>query len=179
VMNLTNEIPTLETARLILRGPTRGDFAAYAAQGSDPSYMRHMGDGSPRSEEDSWSSLLRVAGIWQLMGFGTWIVEDKATGAFAGSVGYIERKRDRGPDLKDIPELGWGIASRFAGQGYATEALNVALKWGRENLGPIRVIAAMTDDNHASRRVAEKCGFKEFYRGPSAGRPRVFFERML
>jgi len=172
-------IPILETERLILRGPTLSDFAAYAARGSDPSFMRHMGDGMPRSEEESWSSFLRLAGLWPILGFGSWIVEDKASGAAAGSAGYIERKRDRGPDLKDIPEMGWGIAAGFEGRGYATEALGATLQWGRERFGAARVIAVVNEENLPSIRVAEKCGFREFKRDLSAGRPRIYFDRML
>ncbi|HEX3943054.1 MAG TPA: GNAT family N-acetyltransferase [Rhizomicrobium sp.] len=172
-------VPALETSRLILRGPKLSDFDVYAAQGADPAFMRHMGDGGLRSEEDSWSSFLRMVGTWQLLGYGSWIIEDRQSGAFVGNVGYIQRKRDRGPDLRDLPEMGWGIASEFAGKGYATEAVMAALQWGRENLGPVRVTALTSEDNIASIRVAEKCGFRVFRRGLSAGRQRIFFDRIL
>jgi RimJ/RimL family protein N-acetyltransferase len=120
-----------------------------------------------------------MVGTWQLLGYGSWIIEDRQSGAFVGNVGYIQRKRDRGPDLRDLPEMGWGIASEFAGKGYATEAVMAALQWGRENLGPVRVTALTSEDNIASIRVAEKCGFRVFRRGLSAGRQRIFFDRIL
>ena len=75
--------------------------------------------------------------------------------------------------------MGWGLIPAVFGKGYATEAVTAALAWGRGHFGPARVIALTTGDNTASIRVAEKCGFREFHRGLSAGRPRVFFDRIL
>ena len=171
--------PILETARLVLRPVTPADFPAFAAMSADPVVRRYSGDGNPRTLEESWSSFLMIAGHWQMAGYGSWAIEEKAGGAFIGEVGFMDRKRDRGPDLAGVPEMGWGLISSAFGKGYATEAVTAALAWGRGHFGPLRVIALTTADNTASIRVAEKCGFHEFRRGLSADRPRVFFERAL
>jgi RimJ/RimL family protein N-acetyltransferase len=171
--------PRVETERLVLRAITPADFPPFAAMSADPIVRRYSGDGTPRSEEESWSSFLIIAGHWQMTGYGTWTLEDKASGSFVGEVGFMDRKRDRGSDLAGVPEMGWGLIPNAFGKGYATEAVNAALAWGRGHFGPVRVMALTTGDNTASIRVAEKCGFKEFRRGLSAGRPRVFFDRIL
>lgn len=114
-----------------------------------------------------------------MTGFGGWAIEEKASGSFAGELGFMDRKCDRGSELAGVPEMGWGVTSAAFGRGYATEAVRAALAWGRGHFGPVRVIALTTEDNIASIRVAQKCGFTEFWRGLSAGRPRVFFERVL
>jgi RimJ/RimL family protein N-acetyltransferase len=157
-------IPTVETERLILRGPKPDDFAAYAAMWADPETTRHIGDGTPKSIEESWTSFLRHAGHWHIVGFGSC---------------FNERKRGRGPDFDGLPELGWMFDRAASGKGYATEALNAALAWGKETLGPVRVIAITAPDNAASIRVAEKCGFTLYRRAESLGRPRFFYIRTL
>jgi RimJ/RimL family protein N-acetyltransferase len=58
------KIPVLETPRLRLRGYALEDFEAYAAMWGDPEVTRHIGDGSPKSKEESWTSLLRAVGHW-------------------------------------------------------------------------------------------------------------------
>jgi RimJ/RimL family protein N-acetyltransferase len=173
------EIPVLETPRLRLRGYAFEDFAAYAAMWGDPHVTRHIGDGSPKSEADSWTSLLRAAGHWQMVGYGSWAIDEKTSGRFVGGIGFNNSKRDRGDALKDILELGWMFTPAESGKGYATEALQVVLDWGRTQFGPVRVIAITAPENFTSMRVAQKCGFREFLRGPSLGRPRVFFDRIL
>jgi RimJ/RimL family protein N-acetyltransferase len=146
---------------------------------TDPAVMRHLGDGATKSEEEAWSSFLQVAGHWQMTGFGSWAVEEKASGNVIGSVGFQDRKRDRGPELRGLPEAGWMFARSAWGKGYATEALRSALSWAKMHFGAIRVIALTTHDNLASIRVAQKCGFRK--NGPivSAGRPRLLLDRML
>jgi RimJ/RimL family protein N-acetyltransferase len=173
------EIPVLETQRLRLRSYVLEDFAAYATMWADPEVTRHIGDGSPKSEAESWTSLLRAVGHWQLLGYGSWAIDEKASRRFIGGIGFNNSKRDRGEALRDLLEIGWMLAPPASGKGYATEALKAALEWGRTHFGPVRVIAITAPENFASMRVAQKCGFKEFLRGPSLGRPRVFFDRSL
>jgi RimJ/RimL family protein N-acetyltransferase len=172
-------IPTLPTSRLTLRAHTRADFDDYAAMWADPEVTRHLGDGAPYSQEQSWTSFLRQAGHWQMLGFGSWAVEEKASGQLIGGIGFSERRRERGDALKGVPETGWMFASSVSGKGYATEALGAALDWGKAHFGPARVIAITAPENFASMRVAQKCGFTEFQRGLSVGRERVFFDRVL
>lgn len=172
-------IPTLSTTRLVLRALTLADFPAYAAMRADPEVMRHMGSGDPITEEEAWAGFLKLAGLWHIAGFGGWGIEEKASGTLIGNAGFQDRKRDRGPDLKGVPETGWLLSPSAWGKGYATEALRAVLAWGRQHFGSVRVIALTTTDNVASIRVAQKCGFVD--RGPiiSAGRPRLLFDRIL
>jgi RimJ/RimL family protein N-acetyltransferase len=172
-------IPVLETARLTLRGPKPEDFAAYAAMWADPETTRHIGDGTPKSTEESWTSFLRHAGHWHIVSFGSWIVEEKASRRAIGVLGFNERKRERATDFDGLPELGWMFDRAASGKGYATEALDAALAWGKEALRPVRVIAIVAPDNAASTRVAEKCGFTLYRRGESLGRSRLFYMRTL
>lgn len=171
--------PRLETARLILRAHRLEDFDSYAALWADPEVTKHMGDGKPKSKEEAWTSFLRQVGHWQMLGFGGWLVCEKSTGKSVGQIGYNDRRRERSSDLDGVPELGWMFSPSASGKGYATGSLAGVLEWGKRELGQVRVIAITALENFASMRVAQKCGFREFLRGLSLGRERVFFDRVL
>ena len=149
--------PTLETERLILRAPSVDDFPDIVATWGDPVVVRHLG-GGPFTKEDCWARLLRWAGHWTLLGFGTWIVREKS-GAFVGDVGLLDLHRDIEPAL-EIPEVGWVLARSAHGKGFATEAVQRILAWGDAHFGPRPFSCIINTDNHASHRVAEKCGFR-------------------
>jgi len=124
----------------------------------DPRVMRHVG-GRPLSREEAWRRLLTAPGLWALLGFGYWAVERRADGLYLGQAGFADFKREVEPGLDNMPELGWMFASHAHGQGYATEAVRAAIRWGERAL-PGRTFAAIIGpDNHASIRVAEKAGF--------------------
>ncbi len=170
------QVPVLETERLKLRGHRLDDFTACAAMWADPGVTRYLG-GKPFSEEESWSRLLRYAGHWSLLGFGYWVIEERSTGDFAGEVGFADYKRDLAPPLKDTPEIGWVIASRFHGKGYATEAVSAAIAWGDANFGPSRTACIIHPDNLQSIRVAKKCGYSESQLTTYRGHPTLVFVR--
>lgn len=56
-------------------------------------------------------------------------------------------------------EVGYGLASWARGRGVMTRSLQRVLRWGFEELGLAGVHWRAVVGNHASRRVAEKCGF--------------------
>jgi len=173
------EVPVIETERLRLRGHCPEDFADCAAMWADPAVTHYIG-GKPLSEEVAWARTLRGVGHWAWMGFGHWVVEEKATGSFAGEMGFSDWKREIVPSLKGIPELGWVLATRVHGKGYATEAVRAALAWGDENIkraeSALGRTACIIHPEHArSIRVAEKCGFKEVLRTTYKGEPTILF----
>ncbi len=159
-MNLTGlDIPVLSTPRLILRGHTLDDFEPMVAIWSDPIVQRHF-HGVSLTREDIWAKFLRQFGVWAVMGYGSWAVEEKETGAYVGVTGIFEVKRGLDPALEGLPEAGWSLASRVHGKGYATEASRAALAWADVQLGRPRMFCIVVPENKPSIRVAEKCGFR-------------------
>jgi RimJ/RimL family protein N-acetyltransferase len=168
--------PTLETERLRLRPHRAEDFADVAAAWADPLVVRHI-TGRPSTAEESWSRLLRYAGLWPLVGFGYWALEERATGRYAGDVGFADFRREMVPSLEGAPEGGWVLASWAHGQGFATEAVRAALAWSDAHL-PSRRTVCIIDAGHAvSMRVAGKCGYVEYGRGTYRESAIVLFER--
>jgi RimJ/RimL family protein N-acetyltransferase len=111
------------------------------------------------------------------MGFGFWALEEKATGAFAGELGFAEFKRAIEPSVEGTPEVGWVLAPHAQGKGYATEAVRAAIAWGDGQLGSSRTVCLIHPENVRSIRVAEKCGFREFRRTSYRGEATTIFER--
>jgi RimJ/RimL family protein N-acetyltransferase len=160
---IASEVPVLETERLRLRAHRVEDFAACAAMWADPVVIRYIG-GKPLSAEEAWAKVLRYAGLWALLGFGYWAVEEKSTGSYIGELGFADFKRNIQPSLDGVPELGWALVSQAHGKGYATEAVRAAIAWGDEAFGEKRTVCIISPENVPSMRVAEKCGFREYQR---------------
>jgi RimJ/RimL family protein N-acetyltransferase len=152
-------IPTLETLRLRLRGHRASDHADAAAMWADPAVVRHIG-GRPFTSQETWFKILRYVGHWELLGFGYWAVEDKASGRFVGDVGLADFKRELDPPLEGTPEMGWVLAPWAHGRGYATEAVAAALAWADTTLAARRTVCLIDPPNSASLRVAEKSGYR-------------------
>jgi RimJ/RimL family protein N-acetyltransferase len=87
-------IPVVETERLVLRGHRRDDLADCVGMWGDPEVTRHIG-GRPSTDEEVWARLLRYLGHWQVMGFGYWIVHERASGRFVGEVGFADSDRHK------------------------------------------------------------------------------------
>jgi RimJ/RimL family protein N-acetyltransferase len=174
--NAGPEIPLLETERLRLRGPRPADFGDSAALWGDPEVTRFVG-GKPLSKEDVWARLLRYVGHWAWLGYGLWVVEEKATGHYVGEVGFANHKRAIEPPLTGLPEIGWVLAPRFHGKGYATEAVRAAIAWGDSHFHAARTACLIHPENARSIRVAEKCGFQQWQVGSYHDRPTLIFTR--
>jgi len=168
--------PALDTARLTLRAHTAADFDDVLAMWSDAAVTRHVG-GRPATEEEAWARVLRYAGLWPLLGFGYWVVRERASGRFVGEVGLADFRRDLSPPLGDAPEAGWVLATWAHGRGFATEAVTAALAWADAALPSRRRVCIIAPENAPSIRVAERCGFRERARASYRGAETLVFER--
>jgi RimJ/RimL family protein N-acetyltransferase len=170
------QVPVLETSRLLLRGYKPTDFAEYVTMWADPQVYRYLSP-RPMLEEEVWGTLLRSIGHWTLMGYGFWAVEEKATGRFIGVVGFADPKRNIKPASNGAPEIGWVLAGQAQGQGYATEAVEAALAWADGHFGPVRTVCIIHPKNKASLRVAHKFGYQEYHRTTYHDQPTIMLER--
>ncbi len=84
--------------------------------------------------------------------YAMWMIE-KTDGTHIGDLCFKGLKENVNP------EIGYGILYEFQRQGYATEAVKLALKWAFDHSEVVAVEAEAAPDNVASQRVLEKCGF--------------------
>jgi RimJ/RimL family protein N-acetyltransferase len=175
--NVFERAPTLETERLRLRAHTRHDLDACFAIWGDPDVTRFIG-GKPSTREESWARIVRCAGLWALMGYGFWAIEDKASGRVVGDIGIMESKRAIVPSFEGQPEVGWALAPSVHGMGYASEALSAVLGWADANLSAPSLVCIIAPGNAPSLKLAVKFGFCEKVRTTYHNEPIVQFERL-
>ena len=166
----------LETERLTLRRYRGDDFPEIAAMWADEAVTRHIG-GKPFTAEDVWAKVLKTAGHWALLGFGYWVVREKATGAFVGEVGFGNFKREIVPAFEGAPEIGWALVPAQHGKGYALEAVRGALTWEAQTLASQRTVCLIDPPNLRSIHLAEKLGYREYARTNYHGGATILFER--
>ncbi|WP_370250104.1 GNAT family N-acetyltransferase [Nocardioides sp.] len=150
-MSLTT--PTLRTPRLRLRPVAAHDADALWRLHSDPEVVRYWD--SPAWEDPSRADafLARNAALAaEDGGVRTVIVDD------AGFVGWVT-VCDWSPPHRSA-RLGYCLAPRSWGRGYATEAARALLAWGFATLDLHRVQAEVDTRHPASARVLEKLGFR-------------------
>jgi RimJ/RimL family protein N-acetyltransferase len=168
-------IPVLETERLRLRGHELADFENSAAMWADARVTRYIG-GKPSAREESWRRFMTFPGHWKLMGFGYWLIEERASGAYVGDGGFGNFKRGFPPPF-DAPEQGWALTPSMQGKGYATEAAAAMLAWAERHFHRRDFVCMIAPENMASHRVAEKLGYREYERAEYKGDPAVLLRR--
>lgn len=154
---MIGDTPTLLTDRLRLRPPVMEDFPAHAAYQGDLEIMRYI-TGAPCSEEEAWRRFMGAVGHWALFGYGFWAIEELATSKVLGEIGFIHAKRVIETCARDT-EMGWLLGREGQGKGYAFEAGQAVMSWGRRNLDADRFTALISPENSPSIRLAEKFGF--------------------
>ncbi|PTE08265.1 GNAT family N-acetyltransferase [Mesorhizobium helmanticense] len=169
-------VPVIETERTLLRAHRLDDFDCYVAMWADPAVTRFVG-GKPRTREESWMRFLRHSGLWSMLGYGFWAIEDKASGRFIGEAGFHDLKRDIEPSIEGVPEAGWALAPHAHGQGLASEVVGRILVWGDETFGRARTVCIIDPENTASLNVAAKSGYREVLRTTYHDAATVLLER--
>ena len=165
----------IETDRLVLDLHSLAAFDEFAAMWSDPETVRFIG-GKPGTRQESWMRLLRYRGLWPLLGYGYWAVHEKATGRFAGDLGFADFHRDADPFIDGIPEAGWVLAPWARGRGYAAEALAAALAW-LDTQGFSKSVCIIDAENAPSLRLAAKVGYGDPATMMLAGAPITLLTR--
>lgn len=143
--------PRIETDRLVLRLHRDEDTDGFAEMMGDPEVVSFLGT-TPLIRQEAWRRMATAAGQWVLRGYGPMAVEEKATGRFIGQVGPL--KPEGWPGL----EVGWVLARRAWGKGYAAEAARAAAGWAFQTQAVDRVISLIAPGNTRSQAVARRIG---------------------
>jgi len=145
----------LETKRLIIKPPSISDVELVYSLDSDPDVMRYIGNGYPRSREESLSWYEKSIKHFEKYGFSFGLVFEKETGEFIGRAGInYNAYDDSQPDI----EIGYRLYKKFWNKGYATELADALVEWGFKNLKIDKLCGFSHPDNRSSCRVLEKIG---------------------
>jgi RimJ/RimL family protein N-acetyltransferase len=148
------DFPEIRTERLILRAWRPDDLPAFSALNADPEVMRFLPKLLTREESDA-----RVEAIcqhFQRHGFGLWAVEAPGIASLIGFTG-LSVPTFEAPFMPCV-EIGWRLARRAWGHGYATEAARAALQFGFQELGLKSIVSYTVPENVRSWRVMERLG---------------------
>jgi RimJ/RimL family protein N-acetyltransferase len=153
----------LRTDRLLLRRWRAEDREPFAALNADPEVMRHFPALLDRAQSDALAA--RAEAQITEKGWGLWAVEvaeagDGAPSAlsapFAGFIGLSVPSFEA--HFTPAVEVGWRLARRFWGRGYATEGARAALAFAFDALRLTEVVSFTAVGNERSRRVMERLG---------------------
>jgi RimJ/RimL family protein N-acetyltransferase len=142
----------LETARLTLRPLRDDDLDEMCLLLGDRDGLALWGE--PLDHEGSRRWIERNKERYRAHGFGRCAVILRATGALVGDCG-LHRTVVEG--VSEV-ELGWIVARAHRGEGIATEAGLAWRDFAFTRLGLDRIVSMISEQNLASRRVAEKLG---------------------
>lgn len=146
------KVVEIKTKRLLLRQWRNDDLSAFALLNSDPEVMEFL----PKilSEEESNSLAEKIINLISENGWGFWAVERISDHSFIGFVGLHEPKYEL--PVKPCVEIGWRLARKYWGNGYATEAGNASLEFAFNILNLNEVYSFTSVANKKSQAVMER-----------------------
>ncbi len=149
-------VPTLRTARLLLRQWRDSDSEPFARLNADPRVMEHFPSTLSRARSDSLVEANRVH--FAAHGFGLWAVEVVDESPFIGFVGLAVVRFDS--HFTPAVEIGWRLAAASWGRGFASEAAAAALRFGFETLELNEIVSLTVPRNQRSRGVMQRLGMQ-------------------
>ncbi|GAT34439.1 protein N-acetyltransferase, RimJ/RimL family [Terrimicrobium sacchariphilum] len=146
----------IETDRIRLRQWREEDFAPFAALTADPEVMRYFP--ATLSEEESSAYAQRCHDLIAERGWGFWAAEEKQSGEF---IGFLGLHIPTAP-LPFMPcvEIGWRLARKWWGKGFATEGARGALEFGFRELDLDSIVSFTALVNTRSEAVMKRLGMQ-------------------
>jgi ribosomal-protein-alanine N-acetyltransferase len=167
---IVDNIPDIETERLILRRPTETDLDDWTACiWADAEVMRYMPRMHDTPDAFAKAVLAGFTNAREQRQIGAWVIADKADGRFIGHtmLRYREALNDH--------ELGYALGKAFWGKGYATETARAVARYGFEQASLERIFAVVIPENVPSARVLGHLGFTYEKNGTLYDLPVAFY----
>lgn len=146
----------LETERLVLRPWEERDRDLFHEINSDPQVMEFFPFRRNRAQSDAFLDTLLVRQNERIT-FAA--LELRETGECVGFCGLHDDDLEPALPAGTI-EVGWRLATRHWGKGYATEAARAALRHGFDDLGLPEIVSFAVHDNRRSTAVMERIGLR-------------------
>ncbi len=146
-------LPTLESERLTLRRITEDDAHDLFAIFSDDRVTEHYDLYTFQELEEAYSIIDYFDESYEVERQVRWGICRRCDGRLLGTCGFVALYEHRG-------EIGYELGSAFWRQGYMSEALNVLLRYGFEEMALNRVEALVMPGNRGSAALLTKLGFR-------------------
>jgi len=146
--------PALAGRRLALRGPRDDDIDAMFALFSDPEVMRYWSRPPMTARGEAEGYVAEIGEAFAERSKLNWMVVRRADDVAIGTCTLFrfEPRHRRA-------EIGYALRPDHWGQGYAGEAVGLALDWAFRTLGLHRIEADIDPRNDGSRRLLQRLGF--------------------
>ena len=139
-------MPVLESERLVLRQFCQDDLA---------DVISWKGVSNEQRSQQAQEFLDFCFQSYRRWGMGPWGMLYKEDQKMVGSCGFCRI------DFKtNIGEVNYYVADRYRKQGLATEALQVVIRFGFQDISLAEIRATCTMDNKSSERVMQKAGMQ-------------------
>ena len=149
----------IETRRLVIRPPARGDDRVIlpAVRESLPQLVRWLPWASAQYDAEACRAFVRTAAREYAAGRDYSLVMFTRGGEFVGGTGF----HLRGPRDRPYYEIGYWCRSSLSGRGYATETVRALLRCAFAAPEVYRVEIRCDPRNCASERVIVKAGLRK------------------
>ena len=147
-------MPTIETARLLLRKIEVADAPFFYELFNSPLWLRYIGDRNLKTVAATEKQIReKYLPSYEQNGFGAFLVSEKKSGLPIGSCGIYKRENLAHPDL------GFAFLGKYVGIGYGYEASVAVLEDFNNRFDFLRLAAFTVKENTASIALLHKLGF--------------------
>ena len=147
--------PVLTSERLILRKLTKNDAADIYAYAGDPEVSRYLLWSAHSSLAVTKRYLDQAVRQYRHGDLFDFAVVLRKENRVIGTCGFTSCR-----EASSAGEVGYVLSPAYRGQGLATEAVMLLLRWGFCHLKMNRIEARYMVENTASRALMERCGMK-------------------
>jgi ribosomal-protein-alanine N-acetyltransferase len=156
IKDFYQNLPRLETLRLVLRKATQKDVSDIFVYSSDTEVTHYLRWGPHRTIGDTEKYVDKVLQQYIQGQDGPWLIEDKDKHTVIGHIHIMEIEIQH-----QKAQVGFVLSKRYWNKGIMTEALKKVIGYTITYLGMNRVEGWCITENRAGARVMEKSGMRK------------------
>jgi RimJ/RimL family protein N-acetyltransferase len=176
-LTLAHDTERIESERLIFRRIEQADFDFFARIHADPIVARYLGNGRPRSIQETRALLETFFETYKSLELGPLAVVRKSDGVLIGRCGLSDMALEMNAASGELPrvwyqrsqvptdtnvifeqELGYTLDRNCWGQGYGGEAAARVFEYASSTMPFRRIVSVIHPDNTPSIKIAKRCG---------------------
>lgn len=155
IKDIFDNLPELETERLILRKITMEDIDDIHTYASNPEVSKYVFWNAHDTREVTEKYVKMILALYEEGKIAPWGIQYKKNHTLIGTADFVSWQ----PQHKTA-EIGYGLSKDYWGLGIATEAAKELIRFGMSEMDLVRVQAKCIVANKGSERVMEKAGME-------------------